>query len=443
MNESQTKVIIIGAGIAGLTAAWHLKKKGIESLVLEANETVGGRMQSIQAEDALIDTGAQFLSSAYSIIPDLIKETELDYEWVETSDWVAIVRENGASVFQPQHPWQLFTHHVLSLWSLLRLGFNRLKFLNLNKKSLNDIIHWTKYDCISASDWVTEKYGKEIADQLVSPIFNGFYFQSINQSSAALAAALLAFSVYNPKTMTLSSGMGSLPRKLANELNIQTNVSVSNIVEISDGVKITSNSGAFSAEHVIVTTPAPVAKDLIQNPDIQTQKLLQTSYSSTILISLLISSNWSPPSNIQKAYGLLYKSSLDCKIAAVSIENNKHSARKTKGFLVNVMLTDIYAKEILHLSDEEIYQKIKTHIEKQFPSIYLHIQSKKIFRWEFAMPYTSIGRAKLVKEYYDTRNQNNRIWLAGDYLGFPWTDSAANTGLNAANFVCETIQKNN
>lgn len=30
------------------------------------------------------------------------------------------------------------------------------------------------------------------------------------------------------------------------------------------------------------------------------------------------------------------------------------------------------------------------------------------------------------------RNKNNRIWLAGDYLGLPWTDSAAQTGLWAA-----------
>lgn len=443
MNESQTKVIIIGAGIAGLTAAWYLKKHGIQALVLEASETVGGRMQSIRVEDALIDTGAQFLSSAYSIIPELIKETGLDHEWLETSDWVGLVRENGVSVLQPQHPWQLFTHHVLSLWSLLRLGCNRLRFLNVNKKFLNDITCWTQYDCMTASDWVTKKYGKEIAHQLVSPIFNGFYFQSINQSSAALAAALLAFSAYNPKTMTLSSGIGSLPRKLANELNVQTNVSVSKIVESSNEIKITSNSGEFSAEHVIVTAPAPLAKTLIQNSDKQVHKLLQTPYSSTILISFLIKPTWSPTFNVKIAYGFLYNPTLNSKIAAISIENKKHSERKSSGFLINVMLTDQYTKTNLHLSDEEIYQEIKTDVEKQLPMLYLHVHSKKVFRWEYAMPCTSIGRAKLVKEYYDTRMQNNRIWLAGDYLGFPWTDSAAQTGLKAANLVYQNILNSN
>jgi monoamine oxidase len=43
MNAPDIQVIIIGAGIAGLTAAWQLKKLGIHALVLEANQIVGGR----------------------------------------------------------------------------------------------------------------------------------------------------------------------------------------------------------------------------------------------------------------------------------------------------------------------------------------------------------------------------------------------------------------
>src|SRR5579863_6931547 len=107
MTQPPEKIIVIGAGIAGLTAAWHLKKNGIQALVLEADRQVGGRMKSVQLDDAIIDYGAQFLSSAYSIIPELIKETGLNDEFVSTSEWVGIIKNNYVALIHPRKPWSL------------------------------------------------------------------------------------------------------------------------------------------------------------------------------------------------------------------------------------------------------------------------------------------------------------------------------------------------
>jgi predicted NAD/FAD-dependent oxidoreductase len=68
----------------------------------------------------------------------------------------------------------------------------------------------------------------------------------------------------------------SWPQKLADKLNVKTNVLVTAVTETSSGVKISSDSGESNAEHVIVTVPAPVAKDLFQNPDSQTAQLFVT-----------------------------------------------------------------------------------------------------------------------------------------------------------------------
>ena len=51
------------------------------------------------------------------------------------------------------------------------------------------------------------------------------------------------------------------------------------------------------------------------------------------------------------------------------------------------------------------------------------------------MLFTLLGRAYSVKQYRDTGSASNRIWLAGDYLGFPWTDSAAQNGIWAADQI--------
>jgi len=433
------QVIIIGAGIAGLTAAWHLKQHGIRALVLEADQTVGGRMKSIEIDDAIIDCGAQFLSSAYSIIPQLIKETGLNDEFVATDEWVGIIKNNHIALIHPRKPWTLISSHLLSFANLLRLGYKQFKLFHSKKKSLNDITDWAEYDNQSAKDWVIQHFGRSTARELTSAIFNGFYFQSLNKSSAAMAAAVLAFSAWHPKTMTLKTGISSLPKKLAEKLNLKTNVVVSSAIETSNGVKIMTDAGEFNAEHVIVTVPAPIAKKIIQNPDKETSALLETQYSSTITIALLTHGNWSPPAAINSAYGFLFNPDSNSKIAALTIEKNKCATRKKSGYLINIMLADKWAKDCFQLTDAEIFAEIQSELEKIFPSISVHTYRKEMFRWQYAMPYTPIGRAKAVSGYRTTRNSNHRVWLAGDYLGLPWTDSAAQTGIWAAQQVQKYI----
>lgn len=57
MNKN---IAVIGAGIAGLTAAYYLKKQGYTVTVYEASNRVGGRMTTDRVSDCLIDRGAQF-----------------------------------------------------------------------------------------------------------------------------------------------------------------------------------------------------------------------------------------------------------------------------------------------------------------------------------------------------------------------------------------------
>lgn len=61
MNSTQRDVIIIGAGLAGLTAARNLRVAGRSVVVLEARDRVGGRTLSQQLGEDMIDLGAQWV----------------------------------------------------------------------------------------------------------------------------------------------------------------------------------------------------------------------------------------------------------------------------------------------------------------------------------------------------------------------------------------------
>ena len=55
------RVIIVGGGAAGLGAAYTLKKRGIQSLLLEASDHVGGRLAGDEVDGFLIDYGCGLL----------------------------------------------------------------------------------------------------------------------------------------------------------------------------------------------------------------------------------------------------------------------------------------------------------------------------------------------------------------------------------------------
>ena len=56
--QAHRHITVIGAGIAGLAAAWRLRERGCQVTVLERSERVGGRATSDQREGFCLDSGA-------------------------------------------------------------------------------------------------------------------------------------------------------------------------------------------------------------------------------------------------------------------------------------------------------------------------------------------------------------------------------------------------
>lgn len=96
-------VIIIGAGLSGLTAAYHLKKEGIEVSILEARDRCGGRILTVKAEGNAtpVEMGATWFAAKHTYLIDLLKE--LNISWYNQF-------QKGVAVLEsfPSEPPQLF-----------------------------------------------------------------------------------------------------------------------------------------------------------------------------------------------------------------------------------------------------------------------------------------------------------------------------------------------
>ena len=99
----QAKITIIGAGLTGLTIAYLLQKRNISFQILEADTTIGGRIETIIRENgATIEMGATWFNRFHSHLISLLNELDLGYFEQETK---------GISFFETSNsePPQKFT----------------------------------------------------------------------------------------------------------------------------------------------------------------------------------------------------------------------------------------------------------------------------------------------------------------------------------------------
>ena len=77
------EVLIVGGGIAGLTAAWRLTQAGVPVRVLEAQDRTGGRMYSIRGhfpDDQVAELGGELIDTGHTAIRGLARELEIELD---------------------------------------------------------------------------------------------------------------------------------------------------------------------------------------------------------------------------------------------------------------------------------------------------------------------------------------------------------------------------
>lgn len=78
MNKKNQDIIIIGAGLCGLTLAYLLKKEQINAYILEARPRIGGRIfTKVNASNTALDMGATWLGKKHTALTDLLQSLDI------------------------------------------------------------------------------------------------------------------------------------------------------------------------------------------------------------------------------------------------------------------------------------------------------------------------------------------------------------------------------
>lgn len=428
------KIIVIGAGLGGLAAAWTLRSRGVT--VLESSTQVGGRMRSEHVDGATMELGAQFLSSRYTVVPALARSVGIALARVEPG--TAVVREGRLRRFRSDRPLTAFTGGLLPWRAAARAVTGLARVTSLTSgRSIDDLTAWADLDDEPAATWALRTLGPDVTQRLLEPTVHGFYFQSMADNSAVLPAAVAAFGARPGSTLTIDGGLGRLPQALANHLDVRLGCPVRTVRREGGRAVVTTDSGDVRADRVIIAVPGPAASTMLRDADDAERRLMATPYSTGLLVGIPLSR----PLDVEQlggAYGVLVHPDEPTVVAALTVASRAHRRAATTD-LVTVMLTHRTATELASVEDHVVAAVAMEALEALHPGLGGLLPSDsaraRVVRHPHAMPSCPPGHAAAVAAYRAARRttrQDDPVVLAGDYLGFPWTDSAAATGIWAA-----------
>jgi oxygen-dependent protoporphyrinogen oxidase len=430
------KVIVVGAGMAGLAAAYRLRQAGADVTVLESSDHVGGRLGTDTRDGYLIERGAQLITSTYRNALGLVKELGLEAELKPTSPWMAIVKDGRPRRLPSgaRFPLYALTTGLVSLPDLARFIWHTTK---LKWPPVDNYAAWAEYDDEDTARWCAPRLG-HATDYLVEPLVAGGLLCEMEETSRAATLATLALTDNGrSKEMTLARGMGSLPEALAAKVNVKLESPVQSIETRDDGVVVQLSGEQMSADHVVLAATAPIAARLYRAGDQVERRLLATEYVQGVKIGLATSRHWRNEPGLKDVWGFLIPRPDRQFVASATLESAKDITRVPDGEMLNLFVKTGAAAALMDLSDDEILAKVLPDIERFFPGATSTKRFAEVGRLPHALPKSPVGRSRDLAQYRQSRPSSLRVLLAGDYMGLPHFESAIETGMWCADQIIQ------
>ena len=261
--EATVDVVVVGAGLAGLTAARTIQRSGKSVVVLEASDAVGGRVRTDEVDGFLLDRGFQVMLTAY---PELRRQANLDELDLRAFDPGALVWRNGKGhvVSDPfRAPATIATSALAPIGTLgdkVRVAALRLRARRIRH---DELLRGNDISTIVALRGFG--FSTKIIDRFFRPLFGGIQLDPTLATSRRMFDIIFR-SLADGESVVPARGMQRLPEHLAAALTPGT-VRLNTRVTAIDATSVTTAAGErITARAVVVATESPAASELLGLP---------------------------------------------------------------------------------------------------------------------------------------------------------------------------------
>lgn len=449
MNENITcDVVVIGAGVSGLTAAHDLRRAGLSVTVLEARDRVGGRLWTQVIDGATLELGGQWVSPDQDALIKTLEELDLEtYERYREGDSVYVGRD-GAT--------RRFTGDIFPAAPETQREIERLiGVIDELSTEVNPAAPWAhprakELDIISFWSWLTEQTADEeardnialfVADaMLTKPAHTFSVLQALMMASSAGGFMRLVEADFILDRRVIG-GLQQVPLRLAETLGDDVKLSqpVRRLQWSDSGVTATTDSFTVTARFAIAAIP-PVLHGRIdyQPPLPRAQHQLHQHLSFGLVIK--VHAVYEKP--FWRDNGLSGTAFSPYNLVHEAYDNTNYE--DTRGTLVG-FVSDIKAGDVLSLGPDERRKAVLESLASYYgpdaldPIVYYESDwaAEEWTRGAYAVSFDLGG---LVRYGPTLREPVGPIWFSSSDLageGYQHVDGAIRVGHETAAAIIE------
>lgn len=468
------RVAVIGGGIAGLVAAFHLRELSaarefpLEVMLLERERTLARALGTIREDGFVMETGADSFISDKPWALDLARRLGLESELIGTQNQfrrVYVVRggrlleiPEGFSLLAPTRFWPVLKSPLFSLRGKLRMA---LEPLVARRRSSGDE---------SLGAFVTRRLGREVLDRVVQPLAGGIYtadpavlslqatmprfaemehrhgslFRALRASRAAGSAVSGATNAARwGLFVSFRRGMRTLVEALEARLGDSAGLgtAVAGLTRTTDGRRWqlrTADGSGLAADAVVLATPAFAAGRMLEPfaPELA-RRLEGIGYTSAATVNLA----WraSDCESVPRGFGFVVPSIERRKIIAATFSSLKFAGRAPEGkILMRAFLGGALQDRMTQLDDQAMVDAARDEF-RALLGIAAEPILARVRRWEKAMPQYTVGHLARVAEIERELAELPALALAGAAYRGVGVPDCVHSGEQAAEAVFSNL----
>jgi monoamine oxidase len=280
--DDSARVVILGAGTAGLTCAYRLQQAGIHATILEAAPRVGGRMYSLQnffPDDQVAELGGELIDTDHHAVRNLARELGL-----ELLDLTYLDGSNGHDYFI-DGKLSKADADLIEAFRPIAEAVRR----DIGVDGANCDVTWNsgtdrgkELDRMSVAEWLDRNHVRGAIRAVIDAAYIGEFGLSLDEQSAlnllcAVGTEAGAFGIFGESNerFRTKGGNGSIPIRLSQE--IERPVDLGTVVEairsrnggFELAVKRGGSTATINADVLVTTIPLTVMRKLdLRNLDL-------------------------------------------------------------------------------------------------------------------------------------------------------------------------------